>query len=306
MTGIFTRVVSIILAVVFLFGIVMGAVWAVWQSSRPENQPVDLTKKSVDPEAETLPDFEPLTEPIAELRAEDRQVGSGRPAAPGDIVTVVYIGALASSGEVVEVGRGETFGLGPENASLLEGWVQGLPGIAQGGIRRLFLPAELAYGEIGQPESGIPPDTDMVYDFELIAIADGGLEADEMLADFEPTTEPVTGLVIDDRVDGDGDAVQPGDTVSVYYTGALVSNGVVFDASSRHGPDPATFSLNGVIAGWTEGLVGMKVGGQRRLLIPSDKAYGPAGTPDGSIPPNADLVFDIELVEINPGGPAGE
>ena len=294
-----TRIISIIIAVAFLFGVVVGAIWAVWRGS--QDQPADLTQQGeIDTSAETLPDFEPLTEPLTELRFEDTEVGSGQSATADDTVTVTYIGALASTGEVVEVGLGETFGLGPENANLLEGWTQGLPGMMVGGIRRLFLPADLAYGEIGQPELGVPPAADMVYDFELLALADGGLEEGETLADFEPTVEPVTELVIEDRVEGSGDEeVKATDTVSVHYTGAFVTNGVVFDSSRRHGPDPATFPLSGVIEGWTEGLVGMKVGGQRRLLIPSAKAYGQAGSPP-SIPPDADLVFDVELVSITP------
>ena len=302
------RVVSIILAVVFLLGIVLGSVWAIWQSTRPENQPVDLTKVDegqLDTEVLKLPEFEPLTEPIAQLEVEDLIEGEGDPIALDDTITVTYLGALASTGEVVEAVESETFGLGVENANLLEGWVQGLPGMKPGGVRRLLVPATLAYGVIGQPDLGIPPDADMIYDFELTGPADGGLDPTDTLADFAPTTEPVTELVIEDRVEGSGDrAAKTTDTVSVYYTGAFVSTGVVFDSSSRHGPDPVTFPLGGVIEGWTEGVAGMKIGGQRRLLIPSAKAYGERGFPP-HIPPHSDLVFDIELVAINPDEGAG-
>ena len=115
------------------------------------------------------------------------------------------------------------------------------------------------------------------------------------LTGFEPQ-ESVATLEKFDTVEGIGDEVQPGATVTVHYTGALVKNGVIFQSSHDFG-DPITFPLSSVIAGWTEGVPGMKVGGTRRLMIPADKAYG-ATSPSPGIPPNSDLVFDIELVAI--------
>ena len=111
------------------------------------------------------------------------------------------------------------------------------------------------------------------------------------LANF---TGPVTvaELRFDDEVVGDGEVVQPGDTVTIHYTGALASDGTVFDSSVARG-QTATFPLDNLIAGWQEGIPGMKVGGKRRLFIPSAQGYGPSGTQ--GIPPNSDLVFDIEL-----------
>lgn len=115
------------------------------------------------------------------------------------------------------------------------------------------------------------------------------------LTGFEPQ-ESVATLEKFDTVEGTGDEVQPGATVTVHYTGALVKNGVIFQSSHDFG-QPVTFPLSSVIAGWTEGVPGMKVGGTRRLLIPAAQAYGPQ-SPDPSIPPNSDLVFDIELISI--------
>lgn len=303
-----TRIISITLVVVFLIGIVMGSVWAVWDATRPENQPLDLTqsanKLNLDPEAASLDEFEPLTEPLTELRFEDRFVGDGLEAVLDDNITVIYLGALASNGEIIEVGDRETFGLSFENANLLEGWVEGLPGMRVGGVRRLFVPASLAYGSLGSPDLGIPADADMVYDFELVGLADSGVEPVSIIEDFTPTSERLAELVIEDTVEGQsGRAVVGGDTVTVHYVGALMSDGTVFDSSFSRGV-PATFSLDGVIVGWREGLVGMKVGGQRRLLIPAEKAYGSSGTP--GIPPDSDLVFDVELIEIiDPAGSVG-
>lgn len=115
------------------------------------------------------------------------------------------------------------------------------------------------------------------------------------LTDFEPR-DAVTELEILDIETGSGETVNPGATITAHYTGALCKNGVIFQSSHDFG-DPLTFGLDQVIKGWTNGVPGMKVGGMRRLVIPSEQAYGSARAA-ANIPPNSDLVFDIELVAI--------
>lgn len=115
------------------------------------------------------------------------------------------------------------------------------------------------------------------------------------LIGFEPVQD-VKELEILDTVEGTGDQVQPGATITAHYTGALCANGVIFQSSHDMGR-PITFPLNGVIKGWQQGVPGMKVGGTRRLIIPAEMAYG-SQSPAANIPANSDLVFDIELVEI--------
>ncbi len=95
---------------------------------------------------------------------------------------------------------------------------------------------------------------------------------------------------------GTGTEVQPNDTITAHYTGALAKNGIIFESSHDHG-NPATFGLNQVIQGWQKGVPGMKVGGMRRLIIPSELAYGSVRA-SKNIPPNSDLVFDIELIDV--------
>jgi FKBP-type peptidyl-prolyl cis-trans isomerase len=118
------------------------------------------------------------------------------------------------------------------------------------------------------------------------------------LEDFTPygKKNKVTELQIIDTVIGDGEEVPAEATITAHYTGALCADGTIFESSHDSG-DPATFGLNQVIDGWTQGVPGMKVGGVRRLIIPSAMAYGPRRA-SSSIPPNSDLVFDIELVAV--------
>lgn len=115
------------------------------------------------------------------------------------------------------------------------------------------------------------------------------------LANFTPVTT-VPELQIIDVIEGTGDVVPTGATITAHYTGALCKDGTIFQSSHDFG-QAITFPLNGVIEGWTKGVPGMKVGGTRRLVIPAAQAYG-AQSPSPNIPPNSDLVFDIELVAI--------
>ena len=105
------------------------------------------------------------------------------------------------------------------------------------------------------------------------------------------------GLQYGDITLGCGAVVQTGQTVSVMYTGWLKDTGKQFDTSrqSGRGPFSVTLGQHQVIAGWEEGIPGMKVGGKRRLVIPPALAYGPQGQPP-TIPANATLVFDVEVL----------
>jgi FKBP-type peptidyl-prolyl cis-trans isomerase FkpA len=127
----------------------------------------------------------------------------------------------------------------------------------------------------------------------------------------ETFPEKVTTLISRDRAIGNGDAVVTGQAVAVHYTGWLYDpskpdgKGAKFD-SSKDRLVPFNFMLGAgrVIKGWDQGVVGMKPRGQRTLIIPSDMAYGPGGR--GPIPPNATLIFDVELLDaLNPAPKAG-
>jgi peptidylprolyl isomerase len=110
-----------------------------------------------------------------------------------------------------------------------------------------------------------------------------------------PGGEPPAELVVVDLVEGDGAEAAPGATVTTHYVGVSWTNDRQFDASWDRG-EPITFPLSNVIAGWQEGIPGMKVGGRRLLIIPPDLGYG-AQSPSPDIAPNDTLVFVIDLVE---------
>jgi FKBP-type peptidyl-prolyl cis-trans isomerase len=121
--------------------------------------------------------------------------------------------------------------------------------------------------------------------------------AAELGIDTAAMTSTSSGLRYQDLSAGQGREATPGSTAVVHYTGWL-TDGKKFDSSRDHG-EPFAFRVGGgqVIAGWDEGVAGMKVGGRRKLVIPASLGYGQAGAPP-VIPPGATLVFDVELLEV--------
>ena len=119
----------------------------------------------------------------------------------------------------------------------------------------------------------------------------------------KPTVTPPsscanTQLIKKDLITGTGQTVQPGQTVTVNYVGVLCKNGKEFDSSwKRNQPFTTALASGSVIAGWVQGIPGMRVGGRRELIIPPSLGYGKAGSPP-TIPPNATLVFVVDLLSV--------
>ncbi len=123
--------------------------------------------------------------------------------------------------------------------------------------------------------------------------------AESLGVNLDEMSQTALGVYYKDLVVGEGAQVSAGQTVTVHYEGWL-HDGTKFDSSRDRG-EPNTFNLNEVIRGWGDGVPGMRVGGIRKLVVPSKLAYGKKGAGDGLIPRHATLVFDIELLGIEGG-----
>jgi peptidylprolyl isomerase len=209
------------------------------------------------------------------LQIEDLVVGTGATAEEGDNVTVHYTGWLTNGTEFdssKKHGKPFSFTLGA--GQVIKGWDQGVAGMKVGGKRKLTIPPSLGYGPRAQGK--IPANSTLIFEVEMV---------DVPKVDIEVLKQ------------GDGPTVKRGQTAVVHYTGRLKS-GKKFDSSLDRGT-PFEFPIGAgrVIKGWDIGVEGMAVGEKRRLTIPPSLGYGARGA-GGVIPPNATLIFDVELVGI--------
>ena len=227
------------------------------------------------------------------LVIEDVTAGTGEEALVGDLLEVNYVGALLDDGSEFDASwnRGQTFFIPIGVGAVIPGWDQGIVGMREGGRRLLIIPPELAYGSAGAG-SAIPPNAALVFVVDLIEVVD------LPMPQIPDTTEIGGSLEVEDLAEGSGEVVESGDTVSVHYLGTL-TDGTVFDSSwSRGRPFTTQIGVGMVIQGWDQGIVGMREGGRRLLKIPSDLAYGEAGSGSGSIGPNTPLLFVVDLLRI--------
>lgn len=183
------------------------------------------------------------------------------------------------------VGRGDT---------VFPGWEEGVTGMKVGGKRLLIVPPALGLGE--QATGGIPANSTLVLEIALTDVKEPRVPTKVDSKDFTTTA---SGLKYYDIKVGTGAEPVTGQTVTVHYTGWL-EDGTQFDSSvDRDQPFSFVIGQGNVIPGWDEGVATMKVGGVRQLVIPAELAYGAQGS--GSvIPPNATLIFEVELLEIQP------
>jgi peptidylprolyl isomerase len=229
-------------------------------------------------------------EMVPGLQIMDLQVGTGDVVTSGDVVSVHYIGWLydpeaATRGEIFDSSRDRgdplTFPVG--HGRVIEGWEQGLIGMHVGGKRQLLIAPELAYGEQGAPPA-IPPSSTLLFEVDLIALPKASREV---------------------LVAGNGSAAELGDVVEVHYTGWIEAEGEKgekFDSSlDRDMPFVFRLGAGQVIAGWEQGVIGMREGDKVMLTIPPELGYGARGVQRGSeviIPGNATLLFEVELLKI--------
>ncbi len=259
---------------------------------------------------------------------EDIKIGAGPRPKQGARVTVNYTGWL-KNGTIFDSSHlpGRTpfkFNLGQHQ--VIAGWDIGVATMRQGGIRQLVIPAKLAYGADGMPPT-IPPDATLTFRVHLLNAGGSPAAPANTPAAATPTASPAAapapakpltlkpstkfvdtkkladGLLIEDVQIGNGPVPQPGDNVTVNYTGWL-ANGKIFDSSHLPGRTPFQFNLGRqqVIPGWDIGVATMHQGGIRQLVIPAKLAYGADGMPP-TIPPDATLTFRIHLLVVSPKMP---
>ena len=225
------------------------------------------------------------------LQYEVMTIGTGEKPAATDKVEVHYHGTLLD-GTVFDssVDRGQTITFGLNQ--VIKGWTEGLQLMPIGSKFKFTIIPELAYGD--RDMGSIPPNSTLIFEVELFDIEKPFVDTDFTIPTQEVTLD--SGLRYLEHIAGAGEITKVGNTVSVHYSGFL-ANGTKFDSSHDRG-QPFSFTLGDyrVIKGWEEGLLNMKKGAKRTLIIPPVLGYGEKGA-GGVIPPNATLMFEVELVD---------
>jgi peptidylprolyl isomerase len=222
--------------------------------------------------------------------------GAGVTPEVGDVVQIHYEGKLADGGVFdSSYEREEPIAFSLGRGLVIPGWDEGIGLLSVGSKAKLIVPPELAYGESGAA-GVIPPNATLYFEVELVDILPGSPEAPNQVADKDFSTTD-SGLKYFELETGSGETPEPGQLVAVHYTGWL-EDGTKFDSSLDWG-QPFIFPVGEqmVIPGWDEGVATMKVGEKRQLVIPPELAYGEEGI-GGVIPPNATLIFEVELIDI--------
>lgn len=229
------------------------------------------------------------------LKYKVTETGNGKKVENGEKVTVHYTGTLLNGTKFdSSKDRNQPFSFKVGAGQVIKGWDEGLQLLHVGDKAKLTIPAEIGYGS--RDMGTIPPNSTLIFDIEVISS-----EAPVVVAAFDvkglDTLQTASGLKYIYVKKGEGLQAETGKTVDVHYSGYLM-DGKRFDSSVERG-EPISFPLGQgmVIKGWEEGIALMKVGDKMRLIIPSELGYGSHGA-GGVIPPNATLIFDVELMGV--------
>jgi FKBP-type peptidyl-prolyl cis-trans isomerase len=255
------------------------------------------TKATSMPTTPTIPADTEIKTTASGLKYSVLRPGEPDGKSPGkyDKVKVHYSGWL-TDGKLFDssVTKGSPLEVGLNN--LIPGWIEGIQLMTPGARFKLTIPGELGYGKKGF-RNVIPPDATLIFEVELISFTPGPKVPDFPTIDESKLTKTASGLKYVMLVEGTGEAAEKNKRVSAHYAGWL-TDGKLFDSSYLRG-QPYQWTLGGgVIEGWTEGVQLMKEGGKAIFVIPAELGYGKRGSPP-AIPPDATLVFQIELVKVN-------
>lgn len=220
--------------------------------------------------------------------------GRGVKVDSGMIVTVHYTGYF-EDGSIFDssVERGEALTLPIGTGKVIKGWDEGITYLHVGDKARLFIPYDLAYGEVAR--GPIPAKSNLIFDVEILKAEQAAVAVAFNVAGKDTITT-ASGLKYIVAQEGTGQQAVSGKTVKVHYTGYF-TDGKIFDSSVERG-EAFEFVLGGgnVIKGWDEGIALLKVGEKARLIIPYDLGYGEKDFYD--IPGKSTLIFDVELLEV--------
>jgi peptidylprolyl isomerase len=243
------------------------------------------------------PDADKQKTTASGLKYEVLSEGEGDPIQPGQGVKIRFM-LWNPEGQVVACTEAQDFYIAGLADRLSLGrlrleWLQEAPLLMKrGGRYRFEVPAELCFGDRAISPK-LPGNTTSYWYLEPVAVNKAPAF---VRPDLENAKKTESGLRYEVIAEGSGERPTRTDVVRVHYTGWL-ANGKVFDSSHARG-DPAVFRLDQVIPGWTEGVGLMKEGATYRFTIPGDLAYGPRPPPGSEIPPNATLIFLVELIKI--------
>lgn len=257
------------------------------------DEPVNLDDPTLKPEFVVSEDAADATE----LATTDIIEGGGIVAAAGDFVVMQYVGRCASTGREFDSSwdRGQPFTFTLGTGSVIQGWEEGVAGMSVGSRRELVIPADLAYGDQGSGSGSIGPGEPLVFVVDLQAVVPADREKPEVVVPLFAAEQ----LSTEDLIEGDGYEIGPGDAVYIHYVGVSQGNDAQFDASWDRGIDQMLVAILGqgrLIAGFEQGLEGMKVGGRRQIIIPPELAYGENSAAGGAIAENDTLIFVIDLL----------
>ncbi|MES2778646.1 MAG: FKBP-type peptidyl-prolyl cis-trans isomerase [Bacteroidota bacterium] len=230
------------------------------------------------------------------LKVKLLQQGKGPQAMSGLTVSVHYTGTLMDGKKFDSSrDRGQPIKFKLGEGRVIKGWDEGIALLKVGDKALFTIPPSIGYGD--RDMGTIPPNSTLQFEVELMEVIEGPKPFDVKGKDTLATASGLKYIIVEKTKDGMAPQAEAGKMVNVHYTGMLL-DGKVFDSSRERGtPFQFTLGQGQVIKGWDEGIALMRVGDKMRLIIPSDLGYGANGA-GGVIPPNATLIFDVELMGI--------
>jgi peptidylprolyl isomerase len=261
------------------------------------------------PPAEGKPEVEMPPESVRELVIEDLIVGEGAELTAEDTATVHYVGVACSTGLQFDSTWDEGMPLDLAGRQIIDGWKEGLVGMKVGGRRQLVIPPELGYG--ATPRGDLGPNETLVFVVDLVDVAapkpsvagQPCVEATDIPpAEGKPEVEitpgpPPTETVIEDILVGTGDEVVPESTITFHYLIVACSTGQQWDSTWDRG-EPIELPIRQLRTGAYDGILGMREGGRRLIVLPPDKAYGATPPPGSPLNPDETLFYFVEIVEV--------